>query len=112
MITELQARRLSNEQILDVLKKSCIRHNQHLIHAQYNPTTLELTVLVNEIINFGGVEADMDSVLIGLCDLDFKPVQDNKLELSNEPCCPATIVTCDQSNYYALAKATGGIQLI
>lgn len=112
MITELQARRMSNEQVLEVLKRSCERHNQKLIHAQYNSASLELAVLVDEIRDFGSVEADMDSVLIGLRDFNFRPVEDDRPHLSNEPCCPATIVICNKDNYIDLAKVTGGVQVI
>lgn len=112
MITELQARSMSNEQVLDVIKKSCCRCKQTLIHATYNPITLGLVILVDKIVDFGGVEADVDSVLIGLCDFDFNPVEDDRLNIHNEPCCPATIVTCNESDYFELAKATGGVSLV
>lgn len=112
MITELQARTMSNDKVLEVLRKSCEKYSEKLIHAQYNPVTLELTVLVDSILDYGGVEADMDSVLIGLCDFDFNPVEDDRLDIHNEPCCPATIVTCNELNYFELAKATGGVVLL
>lgn len=112
MITELQARRMTNEQVLGVLQKACNRYEQKLIHAQYNPTTLELTALVDEIKSYGSVEADVDSVLIGLWDLNFKPVADNTLCLVNEPCCPSTIITCNADNYHSIARATRGVQLV
>ena len=56
MITELQARSMSNEQVLEVLRKSCEKRSEKLIHAQYNPVTLELTVLVEM---FGGRSTQM-----------------------------------------------------
>ncbi len=112
MITELQGRKMSNEQVLEVLKKSCESCGQVLIHAQYNSATLELTVLVDAVKDFGKVDTDMDNVLIGLCDFDFNPVEDTRLQLINEPFCPATIVTCDSENYMSMARSTGGTVLI
>ncbi len=112
MITTLQARSMTNEQVLDVLKKSCVRHKQKLIHAKYNQGTLALVALVDVIVDYDGVEMDMDSVLIGLCDFNFTPVDDDRLQLTDEDYCPATIVTCDEEEYRELERATGGVQLI
>lgn len=112
MITELQGRKMTNAQVLDVLKKSCDRHGETLIHARYNSETLQLTVLVNAITVEGGIEDDMDSVLIGLCDLDFKPIEDAVLQLEDESYCPATIVKCNTTSYFALSDAIGGEVLL
>ncbi len=69
MITVLQGRNMSNEQVLDVLRRSCSKYNQKLIHAQFDPVSLELVVLVDYINSDGSVETDMEGVLIGIYDL-------------------------------------------
>lgn len=100
MITKLQGRSMTNEQVLEVLKKSCEKHGEVLIHAQYNPITVSLVALIEEVKAFGYVDADMDAVLIGLYDMDLNPVKDDTLHLENEPCCPSTIVTCNTEIFF------------
>lgn len=112
MITRLQARSMTNEQVFDIVKKACDRNNTKVIRAKFNNVTLELIILVEKIINIGDIECDIDAVLIGVYDLEFNQVEDSTLKLEYEPCCPNTLVTSDFENYKGLTEGTGGEEFV
>ena len=112
MITRLQARNMTNEQVFSIVKKACSKYDTEVIKAKYNPKDLSLYVLVKEVKMLGAVNCDIDSVLIGVYDFDFNLISDTRIELKDEPFCPATIVTSNIENYKALTDMMSGEEFV
>lgn len=111
MTTELQAYKMSNENILKALQKSCARHNIVLLHADYRAMDMSLSILIKPSEHEAEIVSDMDAILIGLCDDNFEPINVES-DFSGIDICPTTLITSDEQLYIQDLHEREGVVLV
>lgn len=113
MITELQARHLSKQDIIDVLRKSCAKHNVALIHANYIVDDMDLLLFVENCKFVSNVVMEMTGVLIGVFDTNLNQVDDSiDLDDADSECCPVVTAVDNVDAYLQECEIRDGEELL
>ena len=100
MITELQARKMTNLEVLEVAQKSCLKYGVKMLHANYIKDSMNLFMLVDNLEAANNVVMELTGVLIGIINVDLEQVDDAVyLTEQGSDCCPIVTVTDDETEY-------------
>lgn len=89
MITELQARKMTNLEVLEVAQKSCLKYGVKILHANYIKDSMNLFMLVDDQEAANNVVMEMTGVLVGVFDTNLNQVEDSiALDDTDSECCP------------------------
>ena len=113
MITELQARHMSKQDIIDVLRKSCAKHNVTLVHANYIADDMNLLLLVENRKFVSSVVMEMAGVLIGVFDTNLNQVEDSiALNDTDSECCPVVTAVDSIDDYLQECDLRDGEEIL
>lgn len=113
MITELQARRLTNEQIKEAILHSAEKHGVNILHANYREYDMDLFMLTDNLKKSFSVVSDMNCILIGILDVNGNEVDDNDIssDIDGEEC-PVVRVTAEEQQYNDMCSERGGEDIL
>ena len=95
MITELQAKSLNSQDIVDILNMLSKRYALQVLHANYRISDTNLYLLVSDYKAGQSLASDMTDILIGL----------------QEEYCPVVKITQDSARYSEAIAVRGGEDL-
>lgn len=100
MITELQARKMTNLEVLEVAQKSCLKYGVKMLHANYIKDSMNLFMLVDDQEAANNVVMELTGVLIGIINVDLEQVDDAVYLTEQESdCCPIVTAIDDETEY-------------
>ena len=109
ILNELAAASMTEEDIIEIVKRSCKLRGAKLISVNCNIDILQLVVLVEgDIYIRGAVSLDVDSALCGFADpITFEYI-DNELSDNVKGPCPNVMVISNAENYDSIILKNGG----